>query len=218
MRKYLYLAMVAASALVLASPAAEAGAAAVHVLTVAKAGGTAVKPGAVLKAGLVKGTAAVFTLSSEKLTCKTAAFTAKVTSNPAAPGKARESLTAQTFAKCGVNVAHVTVTSVTAGNLPYGVTVSDSKGDPVKVSGRSKSKPLKVTVKIMAGPAVVTCSYGAASVTGHFSNKGNAVSFSRQKFTKSSGGSLCLPAAFFSATFGPVRDVSIKGSPKVFVN
>ena len=101
MRKYLYLAAVATSAAVVALPATSAFAAG-HVLTIKKTGGTAVKSGAVLKAGLAKGTSAVFSLGNEKLTCKSAKFTAKVKSNPAKPGKATESLTKQSFSKCKI--------------------------------------------------------------------------------------------------------------------
>ncbi len=217
MRKYVYLAMIAASAMAVGAPAAEA-APAVHVLTTGKAGGTAVKPGAVLKAGLATGSTATFSLAAKKVTCKTAAFSATATSNPNAPGTARESLTAQTFARCTANIPRVTVTSVTVANLPYVVTVSDAKGDPVTVSGRTKTKPLTVTAKLKAGTVALTCTYAAASITGHFSNATNAVSFSKQKLTKSAGGKACLPAVYFTATFGPVRDTSVTGSPKVFVN
>jgi len=47
---------------------------------------------------------------------------------------------------------------------------------------------------------------------------GDTITFSEQKFTKSAGGSSCLASANFSATFGPVKDTSVTGSPKVFVN
>ncbi len=57
-----------------------------------------------------------------------------------------------------------------------------------------------------------------ASVKGKASNTGNTITFSKQKFTKSAGGTLCPASANFSATFGPVTDSSVKGSPKVFVN
>lgn len=147
-------------------------------------------------------------------------FRAKVTSNPARPGSARESLTAQTFSKCTVNVQGVTVNSVRVSNLPFKVTVSDAKGHPVKVSGRSKSKPLLTTVTASAGIVTVSCSYRAASITGHASNKGNVITFVKQKFVLAPGSSgFCSAAsALFSGSFGPVRDSSVKGSPRVFVN
>ena len=74
-------------------------------LTINKTGGTAVKTGAVLKAGLAKGKTAVFALGTEKLTCKSASFSAKVTANPPKPGTATESLTSQKFSNCTVNVS-----------------------------------------------------------------------------------------------------------------
>ena len=218
MRKYLYLAAVAASAAVVALPATSAYAAG-HVLTIKKTGGTAVKVGAVLKAGLVTGTSAVFSLGSEKLTCKAGKFSAKVKSNPVKPGKATESLTAQSFSKCTVNVSGITFKSIKVKNLPFKATVSDATGFPVKVSGHSKTKPILVTVDgdVSAPTVRVACSYKAASVSGHASNKGNKITFSKQKFTKSSG-ALCPASANFTATFGPVVDSSVTGSPKVFVN
>jgi len=111
------------------------------------------------------------------------------------------------------------VKSVKVSNLPYNVTVSDAKGDPVKVSGRSKSKPVLATVTVALGALTVTCSYQAASITGSASNKGNVITFVKQKLTKAPGSSgLCVAAANFSGSFGPVADSSVKGSPKVFVN
>jgi uncharacterized Zn-binding protein involved in type VI secretion len=217
-RKYLYLAAaVTASATVVALPATSAFAAG-HVLTIKKTGGTAVKTGAVLKSGLAKGKTVVFSLGPQKLTCKSSSFSAKVTGNPAKPGKATESLTSQKFSKCTVNVAHVTVKSIKVGNLPYKVSVSDAKGFPVTVSGSSKSKPISFTATLKAGTLTVTCSYKAASVKGHASNTGNTITFSKQKFTKTAGGTLCPASANFAATFGPVTDSSVTGSPKVFVN
>jgi hypothetical protein len=216
-RKYLYLAAsIAASAAVVALPATSASAAG-HVLTIKKTGGTAVKVGAVLKAHLVTGTSAVFSLGTQKLTCKAAKFTATVKTNPVKPGTAKESLTAKSFSKCTTNVSGVTVKSLKVKNLPYHVTVSDGSGLPVKVTGQSKTKPILLTVTVTLNGNPITCSYKAASVKGAASNKGNKISFSKQKFTKSSG--ICPPpSANFTAAFGPVVDSSVTGSPKVFVN
>ncbi len=217
MRKYLYLAAAAtASAAVVVLPATSALAAG-HVLTISKTGGTAVKTGAVLKAGLAKGKTAVFALGTEKLTCKSASFSAKVTANPAKPGKAAESLTSQKFSKCTINVSGITFKSIKISNLPYKVTISDAKGFPVTISGSSKSKPIAVTVTVALGNTNVVCAYKATSVKGNASNTGNTITFSKQKFSGTTGG-LCPASANFSATFGPVTDSSVKGSPKVFVN
>jgi hypothetical protein len=215
-RKYLYLAAVAASAAVVALPATSAYAAG-HVLTINKTGGTAVKVGAVLKSGLASGTSAVFSLGSEKLTCTSAAVSATVMTNPVKPGTATESLTAATISKCKVSgFPGVTFKSIKVKNLPYKVSVSDAAGDPVKVSGQSKTKPMLVTVTVTLNGNSFSCSYKAASISGHASNTGNTLAFSKQKLTKSSGP--CPATANFSATFGPVTDSSVTGSPKVFVN
>jgi hypothetical protein len=217
MRKSVSLAAAAAASAVLLLPATSAFAAG-HVLTINKTGGTAVKAGAVLKSSLAKGKTAVFSLGSEKLTCKSASFSAKVKTNPAKPGTATESLTAQTFSKCKVTgVSGVTFKSLKVNNLPYNVSVSDAKGHPVTIKGTSKSKPVQTTVTVTFAGNPVTCAYKATTVKGVSSNKGNTITFSKQKFSLKSG-ALCPKSANFSATFGPVKDTSVSGSPKVFVN
>ena len=218
MRKSLSLAAVAAASSALLLVPATSAFAAGHVLTIGKTGGTAVKVGAVLKAGLAKGKTATFSLGSEKLTCKVATFAAKVTTNPAKPGTAKESLTSQTFSKCATNVTGITVKSIKANNLPYKVSVSDASGGPVTITGTSSSEPVKLTVKAAAGTTTVTCAYTAKTVKGNASNTGNTITFSKQKFTKASGSALCPASANFAAVFGPVKDTSVTGSPKVFVN
>src|SRR5258708_38717089 len=75
--KYLYLSVAAASAAVLAAPiVADASPAAhSHLLTIKKAGGTPVRPAAALKASLVKGTSADFSIGTLTITCKSSSFT-----------------------------------------------------------------------------------------------------------------------------------------------
>jgi hypothetical protein len=218
MPKYLYVVAAAASALLMAAPGAQAEAASAHVLTIGRTGGTAVSKGAVLFASLAPNTVVVVTEGKQKLTCKSATVTSKVVSNPAAPGKATESVIKETLSKCTLSVKGVTIKSAAALNLPYVSTVSDSKGNPVTVSGRSKSKPLGFIATVKIGTTTITCSSKAASITGHASNRGNTVSFSKQTFTKLKGGSRCPKSGAFSATYGPLKDTSVKGSPKVFVN
>jgi len=214
MRSYLYLAAAAASAVAMALAVSPAEASTGHVLTTGKAGGAAVKANAVLKAGLAKGKMVTFTTSGETLTCSSASFSAKVTSNPTKPGKATESLTKQSFSKCKVSVAGATVKSIKAGNLPYSVSVSD-KGDVVTISG-TKAKPLEFTAKVaVPGFGTITCTDTASKITGKASNNGNTITITKQKF-KGPGG-FCVSGSF-SATFGPVTDTSAKGNPKVFVN
>ena len=217
MRKYLYLAAAAASATMVALPASSAYAAN-NVLTIGSTGGAAVKIGAVLTSGLATGTSAVFSLSTETLTCKASKFSATVKTNPAKPGTATESLTAQSFSSCTVNSSGVTVKSIQVKNLPYAASVSDATGHPVKISGQSSTKPILVTVTVAFGTSTIACTYKASSISGHESNTGNSIAFSQQKLTFVSGSNLCPAAANFSAKYGPVVDASVTGSLKVFVN
>jgi len=218
-------AAIATSVSVVALPAAMAYAAApVHVLTINKVRGPAVKVGAILKSGLAKGTSAIFTLPTllgpAKLTCKSAAISAKVKTNPAKPGTATESITAASTAKCTLTgISGVTFKSIKSLNLPYKVTVSDAAGLPVKVSGQSTTKPILFSVKVAFNGSNFTCNYKAASITGNASNTGNKIAFSKQKFVKAAGSnSACKGPVKFSATYGPVKDTSVMLSPKVFVN
>ncbi len=220
MRKYLYLAMAAASATVMAAPivaqAAPAGPS--PVLTISKPGGTAVKPGAALKASLAKGSKAVFTLGPITISCKSSSFTAIVISNPHAPGKATESISAESISKCTSNVPNLMISGVKALNLPYKSSVSDAKGFPVTVTGRKKSKPIELTATAKLGTTTFSCVYKAAKVAGKASNKGSTITITKQPFTKVSGAAACPGTASFSAKYGPVRDTSVKGNPAVFVN
>ena len=222
MRKYLYLAMAAASATVLAAPvvAQAAPAAAAHVLTITKAGGTAVKTGAILKASLAKGATVKVVIGPITATCKSSSFTAKVIKNPAAPNTATESVTAETIAKCS-DTSGITISGVKALNLPYNSTVSDKKGFPVTVSGTKTSKPLELKASAKVSTTSITCIYGTAKVVGAGSNKGNTITFKNQKLKVEPGSnSLCtqIGPASLSAKYGPVKDTSVKGSPAVFVN
>ena len=218
-RKLFYVGTLAAAALVVAVPATAATAAPVHVLTTGKVGGPAVATGAVLKASLKIRTSAVFKTTLGTVTCTTSTFTAKVVSNPVKPGTAKESITAQTFGNCKINVGGVAIKSITVGNLPYNATVSDARGHPVKISGRSATKPLLVSVKVEFAGTTFTCGVKAASISGTSSNTGNVVVFTNQKFTKASGPSVCNAASgTLSVKYGPVRDSSVRGNPAVFVN
>jgi hypothetical protein len=222
--KYFYIGTVGtvvATALVAMLPATSAAAASVHVLTRGKAGGPAVAPGAVLKASLARGSSVVFKNNLGTLTCTRSTFTAKVISNPAKPGTARESITAQTFSSCRISipgVPGVTIKTVRVGNLPYAAAVSDSRGFPVKISGHSRTKPLLMTVTAKFGTSTITCSVKAASISGAASNKGNVIAFVTHRFTKAAGGSFCPTSGTFSVKYGPVTDSSVRGNPAVFVN
>lgn len=225
MRKYLYLTMAAASAAVLAAPivAEAAPAAASHVLTITKTHGNAVKVGATLKASLAKGTSATFAFGAlGSLSCKQSSFTAIVVKNPtkgAKATKAIEALKSESMGKCTATLKGLTVRKITPLNLPYVSTVSDGKGFPVTVAGRTKTKPVELTSTVVFSNTPITCTYKSTGINGSASNKGNTITIVKQKFTvvKGSNG-ICPATANFSAKFGPVVDSSVKRSPKVFVN
>jgi hypothetical protein len=226
MRTYRSVVMAAACVAALAVPAGAAYAASApglasakhHVLTTGKLGGPAVAVGAKLSAGLAKGTSATFSTSEFTLKCPTSTVTAKVTSNPAAPGTAKETVTGETFSRCTVNFPHLSIKSITAKNLPWTATVSDKKGDPVKVTGKSKAKPITLDVTAKLGTSTFSCVYTSKGLVGSASNKDNGISFSKQKFTFVSGFSACPSSASGTATYAPLQDTSVKGHPKVFVN
>jgi hypothetical protein len=238
MPRYRAVVLAAACALALAAPAGAAyattaqHAAAKPVLTIGKKGGTAVKKGAVLKAGLAKGKSVVFTIHSSVIgtlsaKCKSSTLQAKVTANPASRGKATLSLTGETLRRCTVTGAPMgfTLKGVKALNLPYRVTISSAKGFPVTIAGRSKTKPLAFQATIRAnGMGSVKCVFTAPKAKAHASNTGNKVSVTKQKLTFDPAAStnLCASAgvssATYSATYGPIRDTSVRHSPKVFFN
>lgn len=202
------------TALLTAAPLSAAAAATTHVLTAGSVGGSNVKVGATLKAGLKAKTQATFYIpeSTTGVACSKSAVTSTVTKNPAKPGTADESVTALTFSKCTTNIPGATsVKSVKATGLPYKATVSDATGDPVTVTNAS----VTATVETSEGP--ISCTYTDASVAGNASNKGSTVTFSNQAFTATSS-SCPIPTVDFSATYGPVQDTSVAKSPHVFVN
>ncbi len=217
MRKQLVLAIAAAGALLVAPTAsafASAPVTAGGVLTTGSAGGTEVAAGDTVTASLASGTTANFSSSadgSSGVTCSTSGFTATVTDNPAAPGTAGESITAQNFDDCTSNVVGVFgVDSVTVDNLPYTSTV-DSTG-AVSVSGA-----LQTTVVLSTLFGTVTCVYSGSSISGTASNDGNTIAFTNQEFTLASGPGTCFGSGFFTATYGPVVDTT-QGGSAVFVN
>jgi hypothetical protein len=233
MPKFRYLALATAGVMVLAAPASAAYAASAHpaaskskpVLTIKKKGGTAVEKGAKLTASLVKGTKVHVALGSPAvftITCKSSSLKAKVTANPSRPGKATLDVTGWSIGKCPKSVSGVTLNGIAALNLPYDATVS-TKGDAVTISGHKKSKPVGFEASVTVGSTSATCRFTAAAVSGLASNTGNKVSFSNQSFTLAKHSSaLCKDAgattATMSAAYGPVRDTSVHGSPKVFIS
>ncbi|TQJ23885.1 hypothetical protein FBZ33_4207 [Micromonospora sp. A202] len=208
--------------LVAATPASADPSAALagNVLTYPTAGGTAVAVNDVIQASLKTGTNATFYNSTSGTTgikCAASSFSAKVLTNPIAPGTATESLTAQSFGSCTTNVFGTTgVQSIALNNLPYATSVTSA--GVVKITGTTAA-PVQSTVVLKSLLGTITCVYRTStnSLTGAAVNTTNSITFTNQPFTKFSGPSLCFGTAYFSATYSPVRD-STKGNAAVYVN
>ncbi|MEU7778722.1 Tat pathway signal sequence domain protein [Micromonospora parva] len=191
-----------------------------NVLTYPTTGGTAVAVNDVIQASLKTGTNATFYSSTSGTTgikCAASSFSAKVLTNPTAPGTATESLTAQSFGTCTTNVFGTTgVQSIALNNLPYATSVTSA--GVVKISGTTAA-PVQSTVVLNSLLGTITCVYRTStnSLTGTAANATNSITFANQPFTKFSGPSLCFGTAYFSATYSPVRD-STKGNAAVYVN
>lgn len=184
------------------------------VLTHGSVGGSAVAVGDVIEANLASGTAATFYSSAtgtSGVKCAASSFSATVTSNPAAPGTATESLTAQSFSSCTTNVVGTTgVRSITVNNLPYETSVSSD--GVVTISGSISS-----TVVLSTLLGTISCVYQTTSLTGTADNATNSIVFTNQVLTKVSGSLLCFNTAYFSVRYSPVLDTTQGGSP-VYVN
>ena len=218
MRKGVLLAITAATAMLVVLPMA-ASAATTSVLTTGKVGGPAVAVGDTIQAPLKTGTKATFFNpgTTTGVSCTKALVTNKVVTNPAAPGTAVESLTAQTFSSCTTNIAGATsVKSVTVLSLPYQSAVSDATGFPVTVTKSGGKLKTKLAINTVVG--LITCTYAKAKLAGKATNTGNADVFKNQVFSLSSGPATCPAKGSFSATFGPKKDITLTGSPLVFVN
>ncbi|MEV7360245.1 MULTISPECIES: Tat pathway signal sequence domain protein [unclassified Kitasatospora] len=192
------------------------------VLTTGSSSGPDVAVGDVLTASLVSGTTATFYSSASGtsgISCANSAFSATVTANPAAPGSAVEQLNTQTFGSCSSNVLGVTgVKSITVNNLPFTNTVGDGPGNPVALTPGAAGA-MKTTVVLSTILGSVNCVYQTTTgISGTTSNTGNTIGFTSQPFNLVSGSGLCFSTGYFSATYGPVTDTSVAGSPLIFVN
>ncbi|WP_371502538.1 Tat pathway signal sequence domain protein [Kitasatospora sp. NBC_00374] len=192
------------------------------VLTTGSAGGTAVAAGDALAAPLAANTRATFystATSATGVTCTVSQLSAKVLSNPAAPGTATGSLTGLTFGSCTSNVTGVTsVRSLTVGNLPYGVAVDDGAGLPVTLTGGTAG-PIQATAVLNSWFGTLTCTYQlSGAFTGNADNAAHSLAFRNEHFAKSGGSALCPADGYFSATYGPVTDTTQPGGPAVYVN
>jgi len=175
--------------------------------------------GDVLTAALSTGTTGFFATASGGTTgvsCAASSFSATVVDNPAAPGTATESTTAQTFGTCTANITGVTsVNSVVVANAPFATTVASD--GTVTVSGTSAA-PIQTTLSLGTILGSITCVYQAASITGTASNTDNSITFTNQAFPKVSGSILCPSNGYFTAKYAPVLDTSVSGSPAIFTN
>lgn len=189
------------------------GAEAGTVLTHGSTGGTAVAVGDVITASSSNVKISTTAGGSTGITCSQSSFSASVTANPTAPGTATESLDAFTIGgTCTSNIIGVTgVQSITANGLPRPASVTSAGG--VIIQG-----PVSTTAVLSSLLGSVTCTYTGPSLSGTAVNATNAISFTDQAFTLSSGSSLCPGSAYLTATYTPVRDSSVSGSPSVFVN
>ncbi|MFD7455212.1 Tat pathway signal sequence domain protein [Kitasatospora sp. NPDC059827] len=192
------------------------------VLTQGSAGGAAIAVGDTLVANLAPGTAATFTNgagSTTGVSCANSSFSATVTSNPTAPDSATEQLNSQSFGSCTSNVFGVrSVKSVTATSLPYTNTVTSGSGSNVSLNGTGAG-PVGITVVLNTLLGTVNCVYQSPSgITGSTSNTDNSISFVSQPANLVSGPGLCFSTGYFSATYGPVTDSSVAGSPVLWVN
>ncbi|WP_055526233.1 hypothetical protein [Streptomyces graminilatus] len=220
MRRYTASAVAATAALsALALLPATTASADSAVLTYGSAGGSAISVGDVLTSSLASGTSATMKTSlggNSGITCSASALSATVTSNPAAPGTATESATSQTFGGCTSNVFGVTgVQSLTVNGLPYNT--SASSDGTVKVTP-SAGSAIQTTVVLSTLLGSVTCVYRAPSLSAVSNNSDTSLTFTNQEFTKSSGSFLCNNKGYFSATYAPVVDSSVSGSPAVYTN
>ncbi len=221
-RRTLGATALAAAAVLAAGTMTPAQAAGSAVLTHTAVGGPNIAVGDVLTADLVAGSYATFYSSAtgtSGIKCAASSFSATVTSNPAAPGVATEQLNTQTFGSCTANVIGVTsVQSITVNNLPYTNSVSDAPGNPVSLDPTAAG-PLQTTVVLKTILGTITCVYRApAGISGTTSNVGQTIGFNAQALPKVSGPSTCFSTGYFSATYGPVKDSSVAGSPHVYIN
>jgi hypothetical protein len=218
---------VAALSVVLTGSPAFAAEDDVAVLTTGGPAGAAVAVGDVLTATVATGTTADFATSSGGSTgvkCAESSFTAAVVDNPVAPGVATESTTAQTFGSCTANILGVTrVNGVTVNNTPFATTVAsstDGSGTPTVTVSGTETAPIQTTLRLGTILGSVTCVYTATngSITGTASNADNSIAFADQPFTKASGPITCPGSGFFTATYAPVLDTTVEGTPAVFTN
>jgi putative methionine-R-sulfoxide reductase with GAF domain len=110
------------------------------------------------------------------------------------------------------------VNSVTVNNVPFATTLDSTTGT-VTVTG-TETAPIQTTLVLGTILGSVTCVYAAVggSITGTSSNTDTSIAFVNQEFAKSSGPITCPASGFFTATYAPVLDTSVEGTPAVYTN
>ncbi|MEV0902926.1 Tat pathway signal sequence domain protein [Actinoplanes sp. NPDC049802] len=188
------------------------------VLTSGSPAGAAVAVGGTISAALATGTQAVFATApagANGMKCAASSFSAVVGDNPAAPGAAALGSTIG-LAACTVSgVPGVTgVNSVEIKNQPYATTVASD--GVVTVTG-TDAAPISATLVLRSLLGSVTCVFVASNntITGTADNTDNSISFTDQRFDRSSGPAACVPNGYFTAKYSPVADAA--GAP-VYVN
>jgi len=207
MRRYLIAsAVAAATCLAVIGTGTLASASTIDVLTTGSAGGPNVAVNNVLTGTLSSGTSATFYESTSGTTggvCTTGAISETVTSNPAVgSGNAGATVTSQTFSSCTDNI-NISITSITIDSGYTSAIGSEGTFIP------SATATLKGLVN---GFLQETCHYTGTSLSG-------TSVFTNQQFTKSGVSSSTCPSVFyFSATYSAMSDISVSGSPEVFLN
>ena len=218
MRKNRILAAAAGAALATLLTATPALAADNTVLTSGSADGAAVASGATIASSLASGTQAVFATApggSNGMKCNTSGISSVVGDNPAAPGSATAGSTLS-LSNCTVSGVFgvLGVNSVTVNNQPYATAIGSD--GTVTVTG-TDAAPIQATLNLRTLLGSVTCVFQADgnAITGTADNTDNSISFSEQRFNRTSGPSACVANGYFTAKYAPVADEA--GAP-VFVN
>ncbi|HEY1916168.1 MAG TPA: hypothetical protein VGH27_11405 [Streptosporangiaceae bacterium] len=215
MRTRMLLGTAVVTALFTAAPLTAASASSIDVLTLGRTAGPNATVGDTVTARMQVGTEATFYVpgSTTGVICKQASTTSTITANPSKPGVAGESLNGQSFSRCKTNIPGITLEGIQITGLPYTVTVSGKSGHAVTVENASTT----TTFGTPAGD--IPCSYTDAAVNGVASNTDSLITFTNQEFVLTPTSSTsCPPAADFSATFGPQKDVTVSPAMRVKVN
>jgi hypothetical protein len=141
-----------------------------------------------------------------EFSCGSGSTGVTVSRDPAAPATAVGSMTTLGFGGCSVfgNFALVSFLG-----LPYPVTFSDTPGLPVTISN--------MLAEVVIPNLGTECLYNAPTLTGSVDNTTNVITFTNT-FQLYAGVGNCPQAVPITFTVSSFSDVSLAGSPVVFVN